>query len=230
MESSRSDLVHLVKSPSIERQMLRVRDERVNGRELYDAIEEIGYRIGEAIAEELPFTLQTVRTPMGERADHCIPLASSTATVGVLRAGLPLQMGVWRAIPGDLGYMGAARTEGPVDTLDAKLSYEAVPPLGGKTLIVADCMLATTISLRKVLRGLMDEEMYGKPWKVVVAGLIAAEPGLTAFHREFPKVPVYLAAIDKGLNGVGYITGPGAGDIGDRLFGMKAEARRLAPR
>jgi uracil phosphoribosyltransferase len=40
-------------------------------------------------------------------------------------------------------------------------------------------------------------------------------PTLQAAH---PQVPIYIAAIDRGLNGKGYIL-PGLGDAGDRLFG-----------
>jgi len=38
---------------------------------------------------------------------------------------------------------------------------------------------------------------------------------MTAAH---PEVPIHLAAVDEGLNNVGYIL-PGLGDAGDRQFG-----------
>ena len=38
------------------------------------------------------------------------------------------------------------------------------------------------------------------------------------FEAAWPEVPIFTAAIDRGLNDRGYIL-PGLGDAGDRLFG-----------
>jgi len=37
-------------------------------------------------------------------------------------------------------------------------------------------------------------------------------------RKKYNKLPIYCAALDKGLNEVGFIV-PGLGDAGDRLFG-----------
>ena len=37
-------------------------------------------------------------------------------------------------------------------------------------------------------------------------------------HKAHPDVPIYTAAIDRGLNERGYIL-PGLSDAGDRIFG-----------
>jgi uracil phosphoribosyltransferase len=50
--------------------------------------------------------------------------------------------------------------------------------------------------------------------------LITVPEGLNAFHAAHPDVPVFAAAIDRELDGHGYIR-PGLGDAGDRLFGTK---------
>jgi len=39
-------------------------------------------------------------------------------------------------------------------------------------------------------------------------------------ETDHPDVPIYTAAIDRQLNGQGYIV-PGLGDFGDRLFGTE---------
>ena len=49
---------------------------------------------------------------------------------------------------------------------------------------------------------------------------MAAPEGLAKFVAAHPDVPVYTAAIDRGLNDHGYIV-PGLGDAGDRIFGTK---------
>jgi uracil phosphoribosyltransferase len=48
--------------------------------------------------------------------------------------------------------------------------------------------------------------------------LVAAPEGIQALHQQHPEVPIYTAAIDRQLNGKGYIL-PGLGDAGDRIFG-----------
>ena len=50
--------------------------------------------------------------------------------------------------------------------------------------------------------------------------LVAAPEGVDALARAHPDVPVYTAAIDRGLDANGYIR-PGLGDAGDRLFGTR---------
>ena len=50
--------------------------------------------------------------------------------------------------------------------------------------------------------------------------LLAAPEGLAAFHADHPDVPVFTAAIDRGLDDHGYIR-PGLGDAGDRLYGTR---------
>ena len=48
--------------------------------------------------------------------------------------------------------------------------------------------------------------------------MVAAPEGVERMEREHPDVPVFAAALDRGLNGQGYIL-PGLGDFGDSLFG-----------
>jgi uracil phosphoribosyltransferase len=60
-----------------------------------------------------------------------------------------------------------------------------------------------------------------KKWgvsKIKFVGVIAAPEGIDALHSSHPDVPIHLAAIDDGLNEIGFIL-PGLGDAGDRQFG-----------
>jgi uracil phosphoribosyltransferase len=49
-------------------------------------------------------------------------------------------------------------------------------------------------------------------------GLIAAPEGIENLSGAHPDVAIHIAAVDEGLNEIGYIV-PGLGDAGDRLFG-----------
>ena len=48
--------------------------------------------------------------------------------------------------------------------------------------------------------------------------IVAAPEGVQRMLDDHPDVRVYAAALDRALNGDGYIL-PGLGDAGDRLFG-----------
>jgi uracil phosphoribosyltransferase len=54
--------------------------------------------------------------------------------------------------------------------------------------------------------------------RIKFVGLLAAPEGIEALQSAHPDVPIYVAAVDEGLNDVGYIV-PGLGDAGDRQFG-----------
>jgi uracil phosphoribosyltransferase len=49
--------------------------------------------------------------------------------------------------------------------------------------------------------------------------LVAAPEGIAHVRKHYPDLPIFTAAIDKGLNKKAYIV-PGLGDAGDRLFGV----------
>ena len=60
-----------------------------------------------------------------------------------------------------------------------------------------------------------------RPWpatEIVALCILASEPGVAAFRGAHPRVGVFCAALDPGLDDNGFIV-PGLGDAGDRLFG-----------
>jgi uracil phosphoribosyltransferase len=48
--------------------------------------------------------------------------------------------------------------------------------------------------------------------------LVASQVGVQAMQEAHPDVPIIAAALDRELDGNGYIR-PGLGDAGDRIFG-----------
>ena len=50
--------------------------------------------------------------------------------------------------------------------------------------------------------------------------LLAAPEGIATFAAAHPDVPIFTAAIDRELDGHGYIR-PGLGDAGDRIYGTR---------
>jgi uracil phosphoribosyltransferase len=82
--------------------------------------------------------------------------------------------------------------------------------------IVLDPMLATGNSAVAAVERLKETA----PRSIRFVSLVAAPEGIANLHQHHPDVPIYTAAIDRGLNEHGYIV-PGLGDAGDRLFGTK---------
>ena len=50
--------------------------------------------------------------------------------------------------------------------------------------------------------------------------LLTCPEGIAAMEAAHPDVPIFTAAVDRGLDEHGYIV-PGLGDAGDRIFGTK---------
>ncbi len=53
--------------------------------------------------------------------------------------------------------------------------------------------------------------------RIIFLALIAAPQGIACLQHSMPEVSIHVAAIDQGLNDIGFIV-PGLGDAGDRQF------------
>ena len=153
---------------------------------------------------------QTVQTPLtatqGTRLDRPV------VAVPILRAGLGLLETVTDLLPDvRVGYAGLERDE---ETLQPTSYYLKVPQLRDASVLLLDPMLATGGSAAFAV-GLLKE--HGAT-DIQLVCVVAAPEGVQRLADEHPDVRVVTAALDDGLNGVGYIV-PGLGDFGDRLFG-----------
>src|SRR5690606_7242608 len=98
--------------------------------------------------------------------------------------------------------------------------YLACPSLEGKTLILADPMLATGQSMVATFEALKP---FGTPKEVHLVSVIGAQPGVDFVQQHFKEnTYLWIATIDKQLNDKGYII-PGLGDAGDLAFGEKLQ-------
>ena len=163
---------------------------------------------------DLPTVSGDVRTPLetttGER------LLGEVAVVPVLRAGLAMVDGFLRLLPdARVGHLGLQRDE---HTLLPRGYFERLPAhLGEAHVFVLDPMLATGGSAVHALDRL--SEVGGHDVRLIC--LVAAPQGVAAVHEAHPDVPIWTAALDRELDGNGYIR-PGLGDAGDRVFGTPA--------
>lgn len=181
-------------------------------------IERIGEVLSYELSKELPFAPNEVITPLGTKE---VSLHENDLVIcSILRAGLPLHQGILNYFDdADSAFISAYRYHPNNDAeFDIKVEYFASPSLEGKTLILADPMLATGQSLVAVYEAI---KRYGIPKKIHLVSVIASQEGVDFIENHFPSnTDLWIAAIDQQLNDKGYIV-PGLGDAGDLAFGPK---------
>jgi uracil phosphoribosyltransferase len=152
-----------------------------------------------------------VQTPL-EAADG-VRLADQVVIVAILRAGLGLVDGFLRLVPeARVGHLGMYRDE---EALRPVGYYENIPPgVEEAEVFVVDPMLATGGSAKQSIARLKRAGAK----KLHFTCLVAAPEGVQALRAAHPEVPIITAALDRELDGNGYIR-PGLGDAGDRIFG-----------
>jgi len=179
-------------------------------------------RMGEIISYEMSKTLdykeKEIITPLGVKKmnvlDDQIVLAS------ILRAGLPLHMGVLRIFDDAENAFISAYRKHDNDTADfsIQIDYIATPSINNKVLVLADPMLATGQSLVAVYHKL---KKFGTPKKLHIISIIGSQQGIDFLQKHLPvDTHLWIADFDKHLNDKGYIV-PGLGDAGDLAYGKK---------
>jgi uracil phosphoribosyltransferase len=164
-----------------------------------------------AVTADLETQVVSCETPLEVTSGH--EMARRIILTPVLRAGLGFLDGFFDLLPdAAVAHIGLARNE---ETLLPEPYYIKTPPiLAESEVIVLDPMLATGGSAVEAVKRLID---LGATHLRFVC-LVAAPEGIATFEAAWPEIPVFTAAIDRGLNDRGYIL-PGLGDAGDRLFG-----------
>lgn len=179
-------------------------------------------RIGEIIAYELSKTLKyeakNVKTCLGTAVCH-LP-AENPVIATILRAGLPLHQGLLNYFDqADCSFVSAYRKHDDAGAFEIQLEYCSCPDLNGRTLIVADPMLATGSS---AVLTISELKKFGTPSAIHLVSAIASEAGVKKVQDYSSEIVIWAAALDPELNSRAYIV-PGLGDAGDLAFGPKLQ-------
>ncbi|MDP7975577.1 uracil phosphoribosyltransferase [Tardisphaera saccharovorans] len=212
------DGVTVLDNPFLQKLLTELRDKNTNQESFRQQLRRIGVFMGYELCRFLETRDVEVETPMRVKAKGVdIPELKNTVLISVLRASLPMTDGLLEVFSSaKVGFVVAKRREadaGP-STIDTEIYYVNVPSTDNKLVILADPMLATGSTIKRVLPRVLEK---GKPSKVVIMTLIASEYGLSAIRREFPDAQLFTAAVDPSLDQNGFII-PGLGDAGDRSF------------
>lgn len=184
-------------------------------------------RIGEFMAIEVSKTLDyqpaEVQTPLATATVNTITDQIVLATI--LRAGMPLHQGFLNIFDrAENAFLSAYRRVGRnvhgEEQLEIVAEYLAAPIIEGRTLIVADPMLATGMSMEVGYLALLK---HGKPKHTHLCCTIGTPQAVEYLRKALDDredVTLWCAAIDPILNEKKYIV-PGLGDAGDLCYGTK---------
>jgi uracil phosphoribosyltransferase len=178
--------------------------------------------VGEIFAYEISKTMnvsdRSVMTPLGIAN---IPVYDEKVVLAtILRAGLPLHQGLLNYFDdAQNAFVAAYRKYDKGEDFHINIEYCSTPDLTGKTLILADTMLATGASLEIAYKRLCEE---GQPAHTHLVCPISSAYAVEYLQKHLPEegLTLWVAAIDEELTSHSYIV-PGLGDAGDLAYGEK---------
>jgi len=212
--TSAQDGVTLVRHPLVQHKVTRLRDRSASTKLFKELVDEIAMLLAYEATASLQLEPYPVETPLESHTGVTVQ-GKKLTVVPILRAGLGMVEGVLRLVPGArVGHIGLYRDH---DTLEPVDYYFKVPgDASDRDFIVLDPMLATGGSAAAAVTSLKRAGAE----RITFMCIVAAPEGIARLRAAHPDVHIICAAIDRGLNELGYIV-PGLGDAGDRLFGTR---------
>ena len=204
--------VHHITHPLIQHKLTLMRNKQASTSSFRRLLNELSALMAYEITRDMPMQEIEVETPLETTTGQIID-GKKLALISILRAGNGLLDGMLSIVPGArVGHIGLYRDP---QTLQAVEYYFKMPShMEERDAIVVDPMLATGNSAVAAL----DKIRALKPRSIKFMCLLTCPEGIATLHKAHPDVPIFTAAIDRGLNEKGYIV-PGLGDAGDRIFG-----------
>ena len=186
-------------------------------------IERIGEFMAIEVSKVLTYEPTEVQTPLATATVNT--LSDQLVLATILRAGLPLHQGFLNVFDrAENAFLSAYRRVGRnahgEQQLEIVAEYMAAPAIEGKTLIVADPMLATGMSMEVGYLALLR---HGKPKHTHLCCAIGTPQAIDYLRTtlgDSDDITLWCAAIDPVLNEKKYIV-PGLGDAGDLCYGIK---------
>jgi uracil phosphoribosyltransferase len=175
---------------------------------------EISLLMAYEVTRDLPLEPIEIETPLEPmRAEHLA--GKKLCIVSILRAGNGILEGMLDLVPSArVGHIGLYRD--PVTLRPVEYYLKLPSDIAERFVILVDPMLATGNSAVAAASRLKQAGVTAMKFVC----LIAAPEGIETFTQAHPDVPVFAGAIDRELDGHGYIR-PGLGDAGDRFYGTK---------
>ena len=206
--------VTVLTHPLVQHKLSLLRQKATPTADFRQITREISLLLAYEVTRDLPLENLPIETPM-EATDAPFLSGKKLCFVPILRAGTGILDGMLDLIPSArVGHIGLYRD--PSTLVPVEYYLKLPDDLPERLVVLVDPMLATGHSAAAALIRLRQAGAS----QLRFVCLLAAPEGLAVLHDEHPDVPVFTAAVDRGLDAHGYIC-PGLGDAGDRLYGTK---------
>lgn len=206
--------VTVLDHPLLRHKLTLLRDRETTTGKFRQVAREVSLLIAYEVTRDLPLEPIDIETPLEPmRAEHLA--GKKLCIVSILRAGNGILEGMLDLVPSArVGHIGLYRDP---KTLQAVEYYLKLPgDIAERLVILVDPMLATGHSAVAAVSRLKQAGVG----MLKFVCLLAAPEGIATLTGAHPDVAVYTAAVDRELDGHGYIR-PGLGDAGDRFYGTR---------
>ncbi len=206
--------VHVIDHPLVQHKLTLMRRKVTSTNTFRRLANEMATLLAYEVLRDTPTQDIAVETPL-ETTTGTVIDGKKLVFVAILRAGTGILDGMLTVVPGArIGHIGLYRD--PKTRVAVEYYFKMPSDLHEREVVVVDPMLATGNSAVAAV----DRLKEFRPRSIKFACLLTCPEGIAVMHDAHPEVPIYTAAVDRGLDEQGYIV-PGLGDAGDRLFGTK---------
>jgi uracil phosphoribosyltransferase len=206
--------VTVIDHPLVQHKLSLMRNKDTSTAQFRRLLREISTLLCYEVTRDLPLETVQIETPVEPM--QAVRLAGKKLVLApILRAGIGLTDGMLDLIPAArVAHIGLYRD--PETLVAVEYYFKASEDIAERLVVVVDPMLATANTAVAALERLKERGVTDLRFVC----LVASPEGIERLRAYHPEVPIWTAAIDKGLNEHGYIV-PGLGDAGDRLFGTR---------
>jgi uracil phosphoribosyltransferase len=206
--------VHLVDHPLVQHKLTLMRRKETSTNTFRRLANEVSTLLAYEVLRDTPTQEIAVKTPL-ETTTGVVIDGKKLVFVAIMRAGTGILDGILTVVPGArVGHIGLYRD--PKTHVAVEYYFKMPSDLHEREVVIVDPMLATGNSAVAAV----DRLKEFSPRSIKFVCLLTCPQGIDALHEAHPEVPIYTAAVDRGLDAQGYIV-PGLGDAGDRIFGTK---------
>jgi uracil phosphoribosyltransferase len=206
--------VTVVSHPLVQHKLTLLREKDASTKSFRELLQEIGMLLCYEVTRDLPLGDVDIETPLARMRTPQIA-GKKLVFAPVLRAGMTFAEGMLDLVPNArVAHIGLYRE--PETFTAVEYYFKAPSDLHERQVIVISPVLATANTAVAAVDRLKERGAND----IRLVCLIAAPEGVERMRGIHPDVPIWLAAIDEGLDENGFIL-PGLGDAGDRAYGTK---------
>ena len=206
--------VTIVDHPLVQHKLTLLREKDASTKSFRELLKEVGMLLCYEVTRDLPLAEVDIETPLAHMKSPQLA-GKKLVFAPVLRAGMTFAEGMLDLVPSArVAHIGLYRE--PKTFVAVEYYFKAPSDLPQRRVIVVSPVLATANTAVAAVDRLKEHGATD----IRLVCLIAAPEGIERMRGIHPDVPIWLAAVDEGLDDNGFIL-PGLGDAGDRAYGTK---------